>query len=323
MADLEDFDGKVALVTGGASGLGQAAAVILAGRGAKVVVADVADGGGAETVRRCEAAGSEAVALPTDVTDEAAVAAAVACAVETWGRLDAAINNAGTTGPTKPVAEYTLEEWNAVVALNLTSVFLGLKHEIPQMVAQGGGAIVNTSSGAGLVGFAGLPGYVATKHGVLGLTKAAALEYVKAGVRVNAVCPGSTRTPMLEGWMGGNPEIERAMEQSAPIGRLAPARRDRGGDGVAAVGRGVVRGRPRARGRRRRGRDLGLLPDHLRRGWRVAEHLGRVPLVDVADQADIHPVAAELAQSRREALRRRPSGSRAVGSPAARIHPAQ
>jgi NAD(P)-dependent dehydrogenase (short-subunit alcohol dehydrogenase family) len=216
-----DFDGKVALVTGAGSGLGQAAARILASRGARLLVADVNDDGGAETVSQCKEAGAEAVYLHTDVTREDEVAAAVACAVDTWGRLDAAVNNAGTTGPTKPTADYTLEEWNAVVALNLTSVFLCLKHEIPQMVEQGGGAIVNTSSGAGLVGFAGLPAYVATKHGVLGLTKAAALEYVKAGVRVNAVCPGSTRTPMLEGWMGGNPDIERAMEQSAPIGRLA------------------------------------------------------------------------------------------------------
>lgn len=218
---MGDFDGKVALVTGAGSGLGQAAARILASRGARLLVTDVNDDGGAETVSQCKEAGAEAVYLHTDVTREDEVAAAVACAVDTWGRLDAAVNNAGTTGPTKPVADYTLEEWNAVVALNLTSVFLCLKHEIPQMVQQGGGAIVNTSSGAGLVGFAGLPAYVATKHGVLGLTKAAALEYVKAGVRVNAVCPGSTRTPMLEGWMGGNPDIERAMEQSAPIGRLA------------------------------------------------------------------------------------------------------
>ena len=218
---MGNFDEKVALITGAGSGLGQAAARILAGRGARVVVADVDDGGGDTTVLQCKEAGGDAVFVHTDVTREDDVAAAVATAVDTWGRLDAAVNNAGTTGPTKPVADYTLEEWNAVVALNLTGVFLGLKHEIPQMVAQGGGAIVNTSSGAGLVGFAGLPGYVASKHGVLGLTKAAALEYVTAGVRVNAVCPGSTRTPMLEGWMGGNPEIERAMEQSAPIGRLA------------------------------------------------------------------------------------------------------
>ena len=218
---MEDFAGRVALVTGGGSGLGQAAARILAGRGARVVVADVNDAGGAETVEQCRAAGSEAVFVHTDVTQEDQVEAAVATAVDTWGRLDAALNNAGTTGPAKPTADYTLEEWNAVVALNLTSVFLCLKHEIPQMISQGGGAIVNTSSGAGLVGFAGLPVYVATKHGVIGLTRAAALEYVKAGVRVNAVCPGSTRTPMLEGFMGGDPVIEKAMEQSAPIGRLA------------------------------------------------------------------------------------------------------
>jgi NAD(P)-dependent dehydrogenase (short-subunit alcohol dehydrogenase family) len=218
---VDDFDGKVALVTGGGSGLGQAAARILAGRGARIVVADVNDDGGAATVSQCAEAGSEARFVHTDVTSEADVIAAVACAVDGWGRLDVALNNAGTTGPTKPTADYSLDEWNSVIALNLTGVFLSLKYEIPQMVSQGGGAIVNTSSGAGLVGFAGLPGYVASKHGVVGLTKAAALEYVKAGVRVNAVCPGSTRTPMLEGWMGGNPEIERAMEASAPIGRLA------------------------------------------------------------------------------------------------------
>ena len=218
---MGDFDGKVALVTGGGSGLGQAAAALLAGRGARVVVADVNEDGGAETVRRCVAEGSEALFVRTDVTREDDVIALVAAAVDRFGRLDAALNNAGTTGPSAPTADYTLEQWNGVIALNLTGVFLCLKHEIPQMVSQGGGAIVNTSSGAGLIGFAGLPGYVASKHGVIGLTRAAALEYVKAGVRVNAVCPGSTRTPMLEGFMGGDPAIEKAMAQSAPIGRLA------------------------------------------------------------------------------------------------------
>ena len=209
------------MVTGAGSGLGQSAAVLLAQRGARVLIADIDDAGGQATVALCQTAGGEALFINTDVTIEADVAAAVARAISQWGSLDLAINNAGTTGPTKPTADYTLEEWNKVVALNLNSVFLGLKYQIPPMVAQGKGAIVNTSSGAGLMGFAGLPAYVSTKHAVLGLTKAAALEYIKAGVRVNAVCPGSTRTPMLEGWMGGNPAIEAAMANSAPIGRLA------------------------------------------------------------------------------------------------------
>jgi NAD(P)-dependent dehydrogenase (short-subunit alcohol dehydrogenase family) len=217
----QDFAGRVALVTGGGSGLGQAAARLLAGRGARVVVADISETGGAETVQQCIDAGSEAVFVRTDVTEEGDVEGAVATAVDRWGRLDAAINNAGINGPTKLVADYTLDEWNSVLAINLTGVFLGLKYEIPQMLAQGGGAIVNTSSGAGLRGFALLPAYVATKHAVLGLTKAAALAYVKEGVRVNAVCPGSTRTPLLEGFMGGDPAMEAAMANSAPIGRLA------------------------------------------------------------------------------------------------------
>jgi NAD(P)-dependent dehydrogenase (short-subunit alcohol dehydrogenase family) len=215
------FDGKVVLVTGGASGLGQAAVGLLVGRGARVVVADLQRDRGEQVVADAQAADGEAVFCATDVTKEEDVAAAVATALDTWGRLDGALNNAGTTGPSNTTVDYTLEDWNRVLTLNLTSVFLCLKHEIPPMVAQGGGAIVNTSSGAGLVGFAGLPAYVASKHGVIGITRAAALEYVRSGVRINAVCPGSTRTPMLEGFMGGDPAIERAMAQSAPIGRLA------------------------------------------------------------------------------------------------------
>jgi NAD(P)-dependent dehydrogenase (short-subunit alcohol dehydrogenase family) len=221
MDEAPEFEGKVVLVTGGASGLGAAAVGLLAARGARVVVADLDAAHGEAVVRDVRAGGGDAAFQPTDVTREPDVAAAVAVALDTFGRLDGAINNAGTTGPSASTADYSLDDWNRVLALNLTGVFLGLKHEIPAMLAQGGGAIVNTSSGAGLVGFAGLPAYVASKHGVVGLTRAAALEYVKDGIRINAVCPGSTRTPMLEGFMGGDPAIERAMAQSAPIGRLA------------------------------------------------------------------------------------------------------
>jgi len=212
------MDGKVAVVTGGGSGLGRSCAVALGAAGADVVVADVDADGGAETVSLVD---GPAEFVATDVTDPDAVAAMVGRAVERFGRLDAAVNNAGTTGPGAPVADYSLDDWNRTLALNLTGVFLCMKHEIPAMIAGGdGGAIVNMSSGAGLVGFPGLPAYVASKHGVVGLTRAAALEYVQAGIRVNAVCPGSTRTPMLEAFMGGDPTIEKMMEKAAPIGRL-------------------------------------------------------------------------------------------------------
>jgi NAD(P)-dependent dehydrogenase (short-subunit alcohol dehydrogenase family) len=190
-------------------------------RGDHVVVADCADEAGLQTVALIEDAGGEAGFVHTDVTLAADVEAMVDFAVDAYGGLDFALNNAGTTGPSAPTAEYSEADWDRVVAINLKSVFLSIKYEIPAMLARGGGAIVNTSSGAGLVGFAGLPAYVATKHAVVGLTKAAALECVGAGIRVNAICPGSTRTPMLERYMGGDPRLEKMMARSAPIGRLA------------------------------------------------------------------------------------------------------
>jgi NAD(P)-dependent dehydrogenase (short-subunit alcohol dehydrogenase family) len=214
------MDGKVALVTGGASGLGRASALALARAGVRLVVADVDEAGGKETVARINDAAGEAHFVRADVTIPEAVEAMVAATVERFGRLDCAVNNAGTTGPGGRTADYSLDDWNRTLALNLTGVFLCMKYEIPRMVEQGGGAIVNMSSGAGLVGFAGLPAYVASKHGVVGLTRAAALEYVKDGVRINAVCPGSTRTPMLEGFMAGDEQIERMMTASVPLGRL-------------------------------------------------------------------------------------------------------
>ncbi len=213
-----ELEGRVAIVTGGGSGLGRASSHALGRAGATVLVADVDAAGGDETVAAID---GPAAFLRVDVTEPDEVVGMVDHAVERFGRLDIAVNNAGMTGASAPTADYALDDWNRALALNLTGVFLCLKYEIAAMLASGdGGAIVNMASGAGLVGFAGLPAYVASKHGVVGLTRAAALEYVKAGIRINAVCPGSTRTPMLEGFMGGNPDIERAMTAGVPLGRL-------------------------------------------------------------------------------------------------------
>ena len=212
--------GKAALVTGGGSGLGRASAIALARAGATVTVADVDEQGGKETAALVfEETGGDADFVRADVTQADEVAAMVDKAVARWGRLDCALNNAGTTGASAPTADYTLDDWNRAIALNLTGVFLCLKYELPAMLERGG-AIVNMASGAGLVGFPGLPAYVASKHGVIGLTRAAALEYASQGVRVNAICPGSTRTPMLEGFMGGDEQVERMMTRAVPLGRL-------------------------------------------------------------------------------------------------------
>ena len=214
------LEGKAALVTGGGSGLGRASAIALARAGATVTVADVDEQGGNETAALVfEETGGDADFVRADVTQADEVAAMVDKAVARWGRLDCALNNAGTTGASAPTADYTLDDWNRAIALNLTGVFLCLKYELPAMLERGG-AIVNMASGAGLVGFPGLPAYVASKHGVVGLTRAAALEYASQGVRVNAICPGSTRTPMLEGFMGGDEQVERMMTRAVPLGRL-------------------------------------------------------------------------------------------------------
>lgn len=220
--DPAEWVGRVALVTGAASGIGRACALELARVGCStVVLADVDEVGAQETRDLLDAMGVRASVVFTDVTDEEQVGALVAGIVDDHARLDAAVNAAGTTGPSGTVADYALADWEQVVGLNLTGVFLCLRAEVAAMTRAGRGAVVNVASGAGLVGFPGLPAYVASKHGVVGLTKAAALECAASGVRVNAICPGTTRTPMLERYIGGDADLERMMARSNPLGRLA------------------------------------------------------------------------------------------------------
>lgn len=214
-------DGKVALVTGAASGIGQASAVLFAQQGASaVVVADVNGDGLAVTSTMVTGAGAECLAVTADLTAEDEVAALMDAAVDRFGRLDAAHNNAGITDPAMPFHEMPESVWDRMIAVNLTSVFFCMKHEFRVMLPNGSGAIVNTSSGAGVIGAPGIPHYVAAKHGVLGLTKTGAVEYTGQGIRVNAVCPGNTDTPMMQSFLQGNPELEKFMKNMAPAGEF-------------------------------------------------------------------------------------------------------
>lgn len=215
------FGGRVAIVTGGASGIGRATAERLAAEGAAVLVADLDEDAGTKVADEIDATGGTARFHRADVTDHAQVDAMVAAALDEFGRLDFAVNSAGTAGTYAALPDQTLAEWNRVLAVNLTSTFLCLQAEIPAMMRTGGGAVVNVASAAGLMGFAHLPAYVASKHGVVGLTKSVALEYAKRGVRINVVCPGSVRTPMLAGFVGGDHDALERMGRTAPVGRLA------------------------------------------------------------------------------------------------------
>ncbi len=220
---MNDFDGKVALVTGAASGIGRESARQFADRGARVVVADIDADGGAETVELIAAAGGIAEFVTTDVASPDDVARMVARAVERFGRLDYAHNNAGIAGAGQPIPDYPLDEWYRGIDVMLNGVFLGLRFEIPAMLEHGGGAIVNTSSGAGLIGFPGMAAYVAAKHGVIGLTKTAALEFGAQGVRVNAICPGTARSRMVDEWLQGDADNLAQVAALHPIGRIADA----------------------------------------------------------------------------------------------------
>jgi NAD(P)-dependent dehydrogenase (short-subunit alcohol dehydrogenase family) len=217
---MADLKGKVAIVTGAASGIGRESALAFARAGAKVCCADVTVDAGEETVQMIKDAGGEAFFVRCDVSQDAEVAAMVAKTVEKWGRLDCAHNNAGIEGMAGPCVACTEENWDKTININLKGVFLCCKHEIPEMLKVGGGCIVNTSSVAGLVGFAGIPAYTASKHGVAGLTKTIALDYAKENIRCNAVCPGVIHTPMVDRFSGGTQEGLDAMAQMEPVGRL-------------------------------------------------------------------------------------------------------
>lgn len=211
---------KVALVTGAGSGIGRAAAQIFAREGAKVATADVNQASAEETVGMIREAGGEAFGLRADVSKAAGVEAMVDAVVETYGRLDCAFNNAGIEGALASTADYTEADWAPVIAVNLTGVWLCMKYEIPRLLETGGGAIVNTSSAAGLLGAPRMPAYVASKHGVVGLTKTAALEYAKSGVRVNAVCPGVIDTSMVGRLKERRPRMFEKIVRGEPIGRI-------------------------------------------------------------------------------------------------------
>ncbi len=212
------FANRVAFVTGGSFGIGRATALAFARNGAQVCVADWSDDH--STVELIKSEGGDAIHVHCNVRNAAEVEAAVKATVTAFGRLDYAFNNAGVEGGSASTHECTEENWDDVLDINLKGVWLCMKYQIPAMMEHGKGAIVNCASVAGLVGFAGLPAYCASKHGIVGLTKGAAIEYAKTGLRINAVCPGVIRTPMIDRFTGKDKAAEKAFEDMEPVGRM-------------------------------------------------------------------------------------------------------
>jgi NAD(P)-dependent dehydrogenase (short-subunit alcohol dehydrogenase family) len=216
--------GKSTIITGGGSGIGRATSLIVAREGARVIIGDVSERDGAETVRMVREQGGEAEFVRCDVARAADADALVAAAVKKFGRLDGAFNNAGIAGAQRKTADYGEEEWDQIMAVNLKGVWLCMRAEIRQFLAQKSpGAIVNTASAAGLVASHSMPAYTASKHGVVGLTKCAAIEYARAAIRINDVCPGVVDTPLVAGMIAQQPKLAGRLDQVEPVGRKARA----------------------------------------------------------------------------------------------------
>jgi NAD(P)-dependent dehydrogenase (short-subunit alcohol dehydrogenase family) len=215
------YTGKVVFVTGAANGIGRATALAFAREGASVVAADVSEQRNQETARLIEELGGRVLAVTCDVTRKEDVSSALDQTIKAFGRLDFAFNNAGIE-PRKPapIAEYEEEEWNRIIDTDLRGVFLCMKHEIPLILKQGGGAIVNTSSGAGIIGIKNSSAYTAAKHGVIGLTRSAALDYAAQNIRVNGVAPGYIATPMMDRFTGGTAKGRETVISEEPVGRM-------------------------------------------------------------------------------------------------------
>ncbi len=215
-----DFTGGVALVTGAASGIGRATALAFAREGADLVLTDINAELGKKTAQEIESMGRKVLFLKADMSNEDDVKNMMTQTLKTFGRLDCAFNNAGIEGTQASTVDCSSKNWDHVINVNLKSVWLCMKYQIPLMLKQEGGAIVNCSSIAGLVGFPGIPAYVASKHGVIGLTKTAALEYAKLNIRINAVCPGVIQTPMIDRFTHGEASTRNQLVNGEPVGRV-------------------------------------------------------------------------------------------------------